>query len=147
MKDTLFDIGEKPSRARREPEEFKPKVAIYKAASAEMLGRSDDKYECADGGCDSKTHDIVMCSDDGRRWFLQCVFCGVGQWVKAEQQPVAADEDEFRLKDGRYSGLTPAQIDGISGGRGYLEWAAESHPRQSVRAAVKKYLDRAGVGS
>lgn len=162
---TLFDVSPneptKKKAGKRRPDAG-PKAASPSVVAAEptataapVLGRLDDLVECVDQNCQGTAHDII---EEGRHdltglgamepaWLVECCFCGCAHWTRPIKGHLQPAEKAFLFRDGRFAGMTPAQAEREPRGPEYLKWAAESHPRQSVRAAVKKYLDRAGVGS
>lgn len=151
--DTLFDIfadepardgRKRPSRARPESPAQAEKPAIYKGDFATTrpilpIGTIDHTYDCADAACGTQCHDILH--EDRGEWYLVCAFCGTGQWAKAIKGHLQAREQDFVLRDGRFAGLTFAEVEKQPRGLDYLKWAAESHPRDAVKAAAKKHLD------
>lgn len=103
-----------------------------------MIGTIDDRFECLDTTCQATAHDIV---DEARgEWRIECAFCGTGQRVRAVKGHLTADA-AFRFRDGRCAGLTVAQAMLEPRGPEYVQWAAESHPREAVRLACKSHLD------
>lgn len=104
------------------------------------IGMIDHTYDCADGRCNTQCHDILF--EDRGEWYLSCVFCGTGQWVKAIKGHLKPREGVFVLRDGRFAGLTLAEVERQPRGMDYLKWAAESHPRDAVKEECKKHLDK-----
>lgn len=102
------------------------------------IGTIDDAYECA-GGCGAWSHDILH--EDGREWYIACAICGTGQWVAAIPGHLKPKPIDFVMRDGRFAGLTFAEIGQQPRGLDYLKWAAAEHPRPSVREVAKKHLD------
>jgi hypothetical protein len=149
--DLLFDTT--PDAA---PEDVKKKTPKRKKASVAAvdepapagnswsvlpatLGRLDGHYECIDESCGADALDIL--DDRDRMWLLECCFCGTRFWGR----PVAgvldqADGQAFRLRGGRFDGLTFAEVSTKPRGAEYIEWAAEEHPRPAVKEAAKKWL-------
>lgn len=122
---------------RHEVEELPKKPLIYR--DIRPLGRIDDTYACADDACAALAHDIL--SDAGGRWAVECCLCGVRQEVPAIAGVIKEPEpDAFRFRDGRCAGQTIDEAAASPRGGDYLAWAAESHPRQAVREAVKSWL-------
>lgn len=149
MKDTLFDVGEgrkKPSVARAEPAAGRQFEPVYKRDFAVVMpiGKIDDTYDCIDEACGAACHDII--SEEGGQWYIECAFCGAGQWVRAVRSKAAPKEAEFVFRDGRCAGKTIAQAAADPFGLDYLRWAAQSHPRPTVREACGKHLDRMSNG-
>jgi hypothetical protein len=104
------------------------------------IGTIDHTYDCADAACGTQCHDILH--EDHGEWYLACAFCGTGQWVRAIKGHLQAREQAFILRDGRFAGLTLAEVEKQPRGLDYLKWAAESHPRSMVKEECKKHLDR-----
>jgi hypothetical protein len=153
--DMLFDVSpdeptrsssrKRPSRAQPNATEVAPEPAIYKADFTTQrailpIGMIDHTYDCADGRCGTQCHDILH--EDHGEWYLACVFCGTGQWVKAIKGHLKPREQEFVLRDGRFAGLTLAEVEKQPRGMDYLKWAAESHPRSMVKDECKRHLDK-----
>ena len=148
----LFDIApeepEKKSRRKKaaEPQKesdgFSPSVPALVRGHCEFLGRADfDDIRCLDESCQGTAHDI----DDevGSMWFLRCAWCGTGQWVKSRRTTDdKAEEQDFRMTDGRFAGLTLNEIASQSVGMDYISWAAKEHPRQAVKNACEIWLAR-----
>lgn len=159
---TLFDVSpDKPARGRgRKKPKAEPAAAPQEAprpfvapvAVAEPpLGRLDEGVVCVDQNCQGTAHDIV---EEGQHdlsglgamepaWRVECCFCGCAHWtrpIKGHLQPV---EKAFLFRDGRFAGMTPAQAALQPRGLDYLRWAAQSHPRPTVREACRKHLDHA----
>ena len=104
------------------------------------IGTIDHTYNCADAACGTQLHDILH--EDGGEWYLSCVFCGTGQWVKAIKGHLKPQERTFVLRDGRFAGLTLPEVEKQPRGLDYLKWAAESHPRPTVKAECQRHLDK-----
>lgn len=148
----LFDIApdepEKKSRRKKsaEPQKeaavFSPAVPALVKGHREFLGRADfDDIECLDESCRGTAHDID--DEDGSMWFLRCAWCGTGQWVKSRRTTAGkAEEQVFRMTDGRFAGLTLDDIASQSVGMDYISWAAKEHPRQAVKNACEIWLAR-----
>lgn len=118
-----------------------PKVRQH-APHADILGTANEGYECLDARCRGTAHDIVA-EDDGH-WRIECAFCGTAQWVRAKRWKKLNPQGEFRFRGGRFDGLTIDEAAADPRGGDYLAWAAEKHPRQFVREAVKKWLTEQG---
>ena len=99
----------------------------------------DDTYRCSHPACGAGAQDILQ--EHGKEWLIACAFCGTMQWVKVIAGHLTPRTEEFRFRDGRFAGMTPAEASREPRGPDYLSWAAESHPRPAVREAVKSYLD------
>jgi hypothetical protein len=152
--DMLFDITpdeptrsskKRPSLARADAVQVVQETPIYKADSRPQrailpVGMIDHTYDCADAACNTQCHDILH--EEHGEWYLSCVFCGTGQWVKAIKGHLKPRGQEFVLRDGRFAGLTLDEVEKQPRGLDYLKWAAESHPRPMVKEACKKHLDR-----
>lgn len=103
------------------------------------LGRLDEGVVCIDQTCQASAMDIW--EEDGWQWYVECAFCGTGQWVRAIKGHLKPREQEFVFNDGRFAGKTVSQAFGMPRGQDYVEWAAKSHTRQAVRAACQRHLD------
>ncbi len=151
----LFDVSpdeptrrrgsaKRPSAPQTVPEQEPEKTPIYigelPTRAILPIGMIDHTYDCADGRCGTQCHDILH--EDHGEWYLACVFCGTGQWVKAIKGHLKPREQEFVLRDGRFAGLTLAEVEKQPRGMDYLKWAAESHPRSMVKDECKRHLDR-----
>lgn len=122
--------GKKP-RVIVEPEPPAPALP-RRPPVATILGR-DDETVCLDQTCQAACNDIT---DDDRGWLrLECCFCGTGQWVKG-RLPEKPAGNVFRLRGGRFDGMTLDEVFEAPRGRDYLEWAEKEHPRDIVRNAV-----------
>jgi len=154
----LFDVSpDEPTRKRgsqkrsgaplavpeKEPEKKPFFIGELPARPILPIGMIDHTYDCADGRCGTQLHDILH--EDGGDWYLSCVFCGTGQWVKAIKGHLKPQERTFVLRDGRFAGLTLPEVEKQPRGLDYLKWAAASHPRPTVREACKKHLDASGT--
>jgi hypothetical protein len=150
----LFDVSpDEPTRKRPQrnragapvetqtPEAEKAPYLLGQLPTRAILpiGTIDHTYDCADAACGTQCHDILH--EDRGEWYLVCAFCGTGQWVKAIKGHLQEREQGFVLRDGRFAGLTFAEVEKQPRGLDYLRWAAESHPRDAVKAAAKKHLD------
>lgn len=149
----LFDVSptddpeRKKSKSRRRADGASEKVESPKkrlftreSPSSAILGRINDTFDCGDGACNSQCHDILV--EDRGEWRIACAFCGTAQWVDAIPGHLKPREQEFVLHEGRFAGMTFAEIERHPRGSDYITWAAASHPKQIVRDAAKKHLDR-----
>lgn len=147
----LFDVSpEEPSRKgasrSRRPggdetpklDEFVPPV-IAPVPPPAALGTIDHTYACPDRRCGAECHDIL--SEEDGLWRLECCFCGTMHWVKVIRGHLKPKAEEFRFRDGICQGMTIDQAAATTNGIDYIEWAAESHKRDAVRAACKTWLD------
>jgi len=112
-------------------------------ASAEApapLGRLDDGVPCLDQRCQTQCHDIL--DEERGRWRLECCFCGTGQWVPVIKGhlPPPAEGADFLLRGGRFDGQTLGEVARSPRGQEYIAWAAEEHPRPTVKKACQTYL-------
>lgn len=153
--DTLFDISpDEPIRSKGKrltraqpaaPVEEPEKPVLLRTFQQDRailpIGMIDHTYDCADGRCGTQCHDILH--EDGGQWYLSCVFCHTGQWVKAIKGYLKPQERTFVLRDGRFAGLTLPEVERQPRGLDYLRWAAVSHPRPTVKEMCKKHLDAA----
>jgi hypothetical protein len=151
----LFDVSpdeptRKRARARKavpppveisEPEKSLSFIGESPARAILPIGTIDHTYDCADAACGTQCHDILH--EEHGEWYLVCAFCGTGQWVKAIKGQLKPREQEFVLRDGRFAGLTLAEVEKRPRGMDYIQWAAQSHPRQAVKDQCKKHLDSA----
>ena len=145
----LFDISpDEPTRGgKRKPAPLPQAAEGASVAISESrpmpqrallpLGKLDHTYQCADKRCRAECHDILH--EDGREWLISCCFCGTAQWVRVIAGHLPP-EDNFVLRDGRFAGLTLAEVAREPRGQDYIAWAAESHPRKPVREAAKRHL-------
>ena len=152
--DLLFDISTDATAA---PEDVKKKTQRRKKAAdavvveepaptgpswivlPAMLGKLDGHYECCDESCGADALDII--DERDRMWLLECCFCGTRFWERAVagvlEQPAGK---EFRLRGGRFDGLTFAEVLTRPHGAEYIAWAAAEHPRKAVKDAAKTWL-------
>lgn len=144
--DSTIQSPQEPTRTRRKarrpaavPEPSRSGFQPLAIAVA-PLGRLDDGVVCLDANCQGECHDIV--EERSGRWFLECCFCGTGQWVRATpgHLPPPPKESEFRLRDGRFAGMTLDEVGRAQRGLDYIQWAAAEHPRHAVREAAKTWL-------
>ena len=155
MKDTLFDLfREHPkSSPRRKALAIAPQLEadfigdIPQPAiqtPSPILGTIDHTYRCTRPSCGAECSDIIDMV--GREWQIMCAFCGLIQWVPVIRGFLQPKPAEFRFRDGRFEGLTPAEAAAQPKGSEFLAWAVKSHPRQNVRDEVKTYLDAFAPG-
>lgn len=166
MKNTLF-IGElasgapeeqaKPKKGRSKratppPQDDEPRGPIVftpPAVAIMPMGRLDEGCECCDSSCRGTSHDIMH---EGRHdflglgfsepaWLVECVLCGTGQWARVVPGLLQPREEEFVFRDGRFAGQTISEALRHPRGPEYMTWAAQSHPREAVRKAVKSHMD------
>lgn len=133
--------GRKPARRRREGAVEPPRPEFSPVVVAVVsLGRVDDGVMCLDQNCQAECHDIV--EEIKGQWLVECCFCGTGQWIKAIPNllPKPSPKDSFRLRDGRFAGLTLEEAAMLPRGLDYIRWAAGEHPRHAVREAAKTWL-------
>jgi hypothetical protein len=162
---TLFDVSpDEPTRNRRPKKPKAEPAAVVAAASpstatvvpaaAPALGRLDEGVECIDQNCQGTAHDII---EEGQHdlsglgamepaWLVECCFCGCARWTRPIKGHLKPVEKAFLFRDGRFAGMTPAQAALQPRGLDYLRWAAQSHPRPTVREACGKHLDRMSGG-
>jgi hypothetical protein len=100
---------------------------------------------CSRCGCDA--HDMLDDFTDKRghrTWLLWCIYCGNRDRIDAPATPEAAPEpvprpaeaaEEFRLKYGRFQGMTLAEADAQPNGRKYLEWMLANNKALAPRVA------------
>ena len=155
MKDTLFDI----SRDHPKSSPRRKTLAVYPQLEADfigdiprpaiqtpspILGTIDHTYRCTRPSCGAECSDIIDMA--GREWQIMCAFCGLIQWVPVIRGFLQPKPAEFRFRDGRFEGLSPAEAAAQPKGPEFLAWAVKSHPRQNVREEVKTYLDAFAPG-
>jgi hypothetical protein len=149
----LFDTSpqEQTTKKRRHRDAAEPRETEeryvgppVRLSAKPAIGRLDGEAFCVDSRCQAQCHDVV--EESRGYWFIECVFCGTGQWVPAmtaepEGQKTPSDE-EFRFPDGsRYAGLTIIEV--VENHPGCLEWlnyAAKSSPDEAVRKSCETYL-------
>jgi hypothetical protein len=151
----LFDISpDEPIRKRgsqkrtgapqavpeKEPEEKPLFIGELPTRAILPIGTIDHTYDCADAACGTQCHDILH--EDGGEWYVSCAFCHTGQWVKAIKGHLKPQDRTFVLRDGRFAGLTLPEVEKQPRGLDYLKWAAESHPRPTVKAECRRHLDK-----
>jgi len=129
----------RPSEPKQEPEKTLSYIGQLPTRAFLPIGTIDHTYDCADAACGTQCHDILF--EDHGEWYLSCVFCGTGQWAKAIKGHLKPREQEFVLRDGRFAGMTLAEVEKQPRGLDYLKWAATSHPRSMVKEACKTHLD------
>lgn len=147
----LFDISpedvpdsKKKRSGRKAAAEDKPAEKTFvidvSNRSSAIHGKCDGEYVCPDERCGSTTHDITHI--DRGAWRIECVFCGTGQWVEAQETA-----GEFRFPDGRFEGLTVAEAAAQKNGLQYVRFVAEKDPSQGVRDACQTWLDSQAFSS
>jgi hypothetical protein len=104
------------------------------------IGKIDDTFVCIDDRCGAECHDILH--EDSGEWLLGCCFCNSTQWVRAIPGHIKPKEHEFVFRDGRFAGMSIDEAAVQPRGMDYIEWAAKSHTRPSVKAACQTWLDR-----
>lgn len=104
------------------------------------IGKIDDTYQCIDSRCQAYCHDILH--EEAGMWFLSCAFCGCTQWLRAIPGVIQPREEQFQLRDGRFSGMTLDEVSREPHGPEFIRWAAKSHQRDAVKAACKTWLDQ-----
>lgn len=95
--------------------------------------KMDDLTNC--DRCNERCHDFVR--EHRGEMLLQCCFCGETKWVFG-QAPVQKASGELRLKYGRYSGKTLAEIVEEPRGIEYLRLLAKESPK--LRGPIEDYL-------
>ena len=152
----LFDISpteepqKKKAKGRRkeapavaEETAFTHRPKASNAAIPKALGTIDHTYRCGDETCQAECHDIWEKARG--RWYIECCFCGTGQWVDAieqEEEPEIVEDDVFRLPEGvrdTFVGMTLDEV-AAAGRVDYIKWAAEKCGIDAVREASKTWL-------
>ena len=103
------------------------------------IGKADDLFDCGDGRCGARCHDILH--EHKGEWYVSCCFCGTAMWVKAVASHLKPREGEFVFRDGRFAGMTVSEAACQPRGEDYIKWCAENHQRDAVRSACKKHMD------
>jgi hypothetical protein len=118
---------------------------IFLPAQRELriIGRIDHTYACERARCGAQCHDII--AEDMGDWLLECCFCGQWQWAPAVEGVLDTGSEEFRFRDGRFSGMTVEEASAQEHGLDYIKWAAQSHKREAVRLACISWLDSSSV--
>lgn len=150
--DLLFDTTPEtaPEDAKKRPAKRKkaatageqttaPACASYRVLPA-MLGRLDGHCQCWDSACGAECLDIL--DEQDKMWLLECAFCGTRFWGKevAGVLDHGGEKKAFRLRGGRFDGLTFAEVVQRPRGEEYVHWAAAEHPRPAVKEAAKTWL-------
>ena len=144
----LFDISpeevpdQKKKKTTRKPpaaeSESVPVAPAREVRPMEIIGRSEGDYAC---DCGSTYFDIL---DDYRgQWLIECCFCGFKMDVLAVR-PLKPSTPDFIFFDGRYSGMTLAQVSETEQGMAYIKWCAGKHKSGSVKEACKDWLASVG---
>jgi len=103
------------------------------------IGKADDLFDCGDGRCGARCHDILH--EHKGEWYVTCCFCGTAMWVKAVAGHLKPREAEFVFRDGRFAGMTLSEAACQPRGEDYIAWCAANHQRDAVRSACKKHMD------
>jgi hypothetical protein len=147
------DVKKKASRRRRQSaaaESVAPAVDDHATSDAQWrilsapLGKLDGHYQCCDESCGADALDIL--DERDRMWLLECCFCGTRFWERPVRGMLetVADGKAFRLRGGRFDGLTFAEVMQKPRGAEYIEWAAAEHPKPAVKEAAKTWLAESG---
>jgi len=121
------------------PEKTFSYIGQLPARAIQPIGRADDLFDCGDGRCGARCHDILQ--DDRGMWYVACCFCGTAMWVKAVAGQLNPREAEFVFRDGRFAGMTVSEAACQPRGEDYIAWCAANHQRDAVRSACKKHMD------
>jgi len=147
----LFDVSpDEPTRTSRRAKaggsvsEVVPKkdlsyIGQLPARTILPIGKADDLFDCGDGRCGARCHDILH--EHKGEWYVTCCFCGTAMWVKAVAGHLKPREGEFVFRDGRFAGMTVSEAACQPRGEDYIKWCAANHPRDAVRSACKKHMD------
>lgn len=95
--------------------------------------------------CGSQTFEVL--EHRGREQLVECAFClHGGEWAKAVGKPLDKlhqqnpDADgSYRLRSGRFSGMTLREVLRVTNGRRYLEYQARDEGE--IGKIVKRFLD------
>lgn len=132
---TLFGDSIEPAKPTKTRAPAPVKItAPAVQVSAEIIGPFTGEFLCPDTICRCTSADIVAI--DGWQCLAVCCCCATGKWLPKPKEMKKIDK-EFVFRGGQHDGQTVAQVLAKSGGRRYIEWAAESHPREFVREQVK----------
>lgn len=148
----LFDVSptepqrrKSRKRAAEQPVESEKPSFVPKPKSSgihRVLGKLDHTYQCLDQTCQATCNDIWD-EHDGY-WYIECCFCGTGQYVPALIDDVEAEEQEdvFRFPAGGREEFVGMTLDEVStaGGDYYIEWAAGRCKDMAIREAAKTWL-------
>lgn len=153
MSDTLFDttperdrdVGKKKPARRHRTTAPPPAEADLPAA---LPTRRDGEFILERAGvvedevcpsCGASRWDIL----DVHRgeWRVQCDGCGLLLWRPEIPGHIQEKAPEFRFRDGRLAGLTPAEAAEQPRGLDTMRLYARSHADESVREACRSFLD------
>lgn len=148
----LFDVSPSEPQAKKqrkrpapmavEPEKPSFSPTPKNSGIPRVLGKIDHTYQCIDQSCQATCSDIW--SESGGYWYIECCFCGTGQYVPALIDDVEAEEQEdvFRFPAGGREEFVGMTLDEVSaaGGDYYIEWAAGRCKDMAVRDAAKTWL-------
>jgi hypothetical protein len=157
--DLLFDTSPDDSAPedtkKKKPRKRAVAAAVVVVAEAEPqcgsewqslgppLGKLDGHYQCLDESCGADALDII--DEDGRMWLLECCFCGTRFWGRVVAGVLDKSDDKaFRLRGGRFNGLTFDEVIREPRGDEYISWAAAEHPKSVVKEAAKTWLAESG---
>ena len=131
----LFDDTTEPAKPTKARPPAPVKITAPPAqVSAEIIGPFTGEFVCPDITCRCTSADMVAI--DGWQCLAVCCCCATGRWMPKPKESPKSDK-EFVFRGGQHDGQTVAQVLAKPGGRRYIEWAAESHPREFVREQVK----------
>lgn len=138
------DKPKKGRRAKQAPEAAEQPAPEVRYVEHAIIGQSDGHYTCHKPSCQATYFDII---DDYRgEWVIECAFCGWQQRVPAIEGVIAAKSD-FVFHDGRFSGMTLADVAKTEKGEAYIRWCAEKHKSGSVKEACLKWLAAIGYAA
>jgi len=107
-----------------------------------IMGQVDGAVACVYEHCGARCHDII--ANEKGRWFLECCFCGTGQWIMAmddrldepeEAAPVDSDVFAWPQDGSRFSGKSLDEIQPE-----IIAWAAKHEPNEGIREACETWL-------
>ena len=152
----LFDVSPTETSDKKSPRKQRPALAEKQSppapsfvhtprSYADVVSRElktiDHTYDCADGACGAQCHDILK--QEKGDWYIACAFCGTGQWVPAlvDEEEEKPQDQVFRLRGGRFPGMTLDEVSLLDDGMGCITWwATGKHDDDAVRDAAKKWL-------
>lgn len=131
----------KKRRAAKKPEEAPAEAPPVKYREQAIIGQSDGHYACYKPGCKATYFDIL--DDYKGEWVIECAFCGWQQRVPSVDG-VLEPSNDFVFFDGRFNGMTLAQVSETDKGMAYIRWCAEKHRTESVKEACQSWLAAVG---
>lgn len=148
MNTLLFDTSEEVAKTKKKPRRDEPDAlpatpapaTTVAVAAQPAIGTADDLFVCVDSRCKSGGFDVL--AEDRGNWFIECIFCGTGQWVRKPRTTHQGESSQevFRFLGGKHPGKTIDEVAAEPHGLDYIRWAAADHKRQAVKDACKTWL-------